>query len=365
MVRTRVVLHVDFDYFFAQVEERENPSIKGKPVVVCVYSGRGGGSGVVSTANYVAREYGVKSSMPIMFAKKRLEDVDAVFIPVNHALYDSVSEKLMSTFRCYADKFEQVGVDEAFLDVTARVGRSFEKAKELATEIKQEIFAREKITCSIGIAPNKLVAKIAAGKQKPDGLTIVKPDLVQEFLSPLPVRELVGVGRKTEKALEDLGITTIGELALYNKGKLVDSFGKTLGAYLHSAALGIDENPVEEREQAESVSRITTLKENTRDFAEMIKEIDKLAKDVYSNVTKQGLGFKTVSIVAVMDDLTMVGRSKTFQNPRKNLEAITRTARELLEQLVRKETKRLMRRVGVKISNFVDEKGQKQMTDYG
>ncbi len=364
MPSTRVVLHVDFDYFFAQIEERENPSIKGKPVVVCVYSGRGGDSGVVSTANYVARKYGVKSSMPIMFAKKRLKDVDPVFIPVNHALYETVSEKLMGTIRCYADKFEQEGIDEAFLDVTERVDGSFEKAEELATEIRKKVFAREKITCSIGIGPNKLVAKIAAGKQKPDGLTVVKPERVHEFLSPLSVRDLVGVGRKTEKALNELGIKTIGELNSYNKERLIDVFGRTLGAYLHSAALGKDETPVEQGEQAESVSRIATLKENTRNLAEMMKEIDNLARDVGSSVAERGLSFKTVSIIAVMDDLTMVSRSKTFQNPTRNLGVITKTARALLEQLVQEETKRLMRRVGMKISNFVDERGQKRITDY-
>jgi len=357
-------MHIDFDYFFAQVEERENPSIKGRPVVVCVYSGRGEDSGAVSTANYTARKYGVKSGIPITFAKKRLENVESVFIPVNHTLYDAVSEKIMTIIRNYADRFEQVGVDEAFLEITERVDGSFEKAKQLASEIKKEIFSKEKITCSVGIGPNKLVAKIAAGRQKPDGVTAVKPEEVQQFLASLPVRELVGVGQKTEKALKKLGIKTFGELAAYSVDRLISVFGRTFGTYLHDTALGIDESLVEQRGRPESLSRIVTLKENTRDIAMIMKEIISLAKDVYSNAMEQGFSFRSVSIMAVMEDLTMRSRSKTFEKPTKSLETVEKTAEELLEQLLREETKRSVRRVGIKISNFVEEKGQKHLTDF-
>lgn len=357
-------MHIDFDYFFAQVEERENPQIKHKPVVVCVYSGRSGDSGAVSTANYIARKYGVKSGMPIAFAKKRLKDVDAVFLPVNHNLYDAVSERIMNIIRKYADKFEQVGVDEAFLEVTQRVNGNFEKASKLAFEIKTEIFSKEKTTCSIGIGPNKLVAKIAAGRQKPNGVTAVRPEKMQQFLSPLPVREIVGVGRKTETAMQKAGIKTIGELAAFNVSKLIDMFGKSLGIYFHNAALGIDTSPVEQKNRVDSISRIITLKEDTRDINLLAEEIGKLVEDVISSSVEQGFSFKTVSITAVMDDLTFNSRSKTFQNPTRSSKIAKETAIDLLIQLFKEETEHLIRRIGVKISNLVERKGQKQLTEF-
>ena len=361
----RIVMHIDFDYFFAQVEERENPTIRDKPVVVCVYSGRSEDSGVVSTANYIARKYGVKSGIPISLAKKKLRDVESVFLPVNHTLYEVVSEKIMKILRSCTDRFEQIGVDEAFLEVTEQVDGSFERARELAEKIKKEIFDKEKITCSIGIGPNKLIAKIAAGRQKPNGLTLVRPEEVDQFLSPLPVRKLVGVGAKTEKALHKLGIKTIGELAKQNLDKLTSVFGMTFGVYLHTASLGRDKSPVQQRGRAESISRITTLKENTRDITEIIKQIDKLAEDVHSKSMQQGLSFKSVSVMVVMEDLKMRGRSKTFQNPTKNLDIIKNTARALLQQLLRDETEGSARRVGIKIFNLAYDKEQKQLNDFG
>jgi DNA polymerase IV (DinB-like DNA polymerase) len=361
----RIVMHVDFDYFFAQVEERENPAIRDKPVVVCVYSGRSEDSGAVSTANYIARKYGVKSGIPISLAKKKLRDVESAFLPVNHTLYDAVSEKIMNIVHSYADRFEQIGVDEAFLEVTEEIDGSFERARELAEKIKKEIFDKEKITCSIGIGPNKLIAKIAAGRQKPNGLTVVRTEEIERFLSPLPVRKLVGVGTKTEKVLHKLGIKTIGELAKQNLDKLTSVFGMTFGAYLHAVALGRDKSPVQQRGRAESISRITTLKENTRDIAEMLKQIQKLAEDVHSKSMQQGLSFKSVSVVAVMEDLKMRSRSKTFQNPTKNLDIIKNTARALLQQLLRDETEGSVRRVGIKIFNLAYDKEQKQLNDFG
>ena len=198
-MQTRIVMLVDLDYFYAQCEEIRNPTIKNKPVVVCVFSGRTKDSGVVSTANYVARKYGVYSGISILLAKKKLKDVDAVFLPVDTEFYKEISDKIMVTLRIHADRFEQVGIDEAYMDVTKRIKTNYSAAKELAEIIKHEVFILQKLTCSIGIGPNKLVAKIAADIKKPDGLTMVRPGGVRSFLSPLSVRSLVGVGKKTEK----------------------------------------------------------------------------------------------------------------------------------------------------------------------
>jgi DNA polymerase IV (DinB-like DNA polymerase) len=356
-------MHVDFDYFFAQVEERENPAIKDQPVVVCVYSGRTPDSGAVSTANYIARTYGVKSGMPIAVAKKKLK-TEAVFLPVNHPLYDAVSDDIMTILQRYADAFEQAGVDEAFLDVTRRSAGNFDQAEALAHAIQQAVIARTRISSSIGIGPNKLVAKIASGKQKPAGLTVVRPEVVQQFLAPLPVRELPGVGKKTERTLNDLGIRTIGELAAANTQELTRVYGKTFARYLHNAAFGVDESPVEQRGRAESVSRIATLKDNMRDLPVIMEKVTELAQDVYATAADRGVSFKTVTIQAVMNDLTSFTRSRTAKTPTRSLEVIITVAKDLLEQLLTEETDRSIRRVGVKISNFAAERGQKRLTEY-
>jgi DNA polymerase IV (DinB-like DNA polymerase) len=190
-------------------------------VVVCVYSGRSEDSGVVSTANYLARERGVKSGMPIALAKNRLEGIESAFLPMDHGFYKLVSKNVMMILRGYADRFEQAGIDEAYLDVSQKTWRSFEKAEELARKIKIDIKNQQKLRCSIGIGPNKLVAKMAADSQKPDGLTVVRPEQVESFLSPLPVSRLIGVGAKTGEEMQGLGIVTVGELAVHDVDKLL------------------------------------------------------------------------------------------------------------------------------------------------
>src|SRR3972149_5199118 len=193
-MQNRVVMLVDLDYFFAQCEELRNPALKDKPVVVGVYSGRTADSGAVSTANYIARKFGVKSGIPLFLAKKRLAGAEAVFLPVDHLFYEQISDRVMQALRGYADGFEQVGIDEAYLDVTQKIQGSFEAATDLAQKMKNDVQNHVGITFSVGVGPNKLVAKIASENQKPDGLTVVKPEEVKRFLSPLPVDRLIGVG---------------------------------------------------------------------------------------------------------------------------------------------------------------------------
>ena len=363
-MQARVIMLVDLDYFFAQCEERRNPSLKDKPVVVCVYSGRSEDSGAVSTANYIARKYGVTSGIPIFLAKKKLKKKDAVFLPVDHEFYEEVSEKIMRILRSHADFFEQVGIDEAYLDVSQKVKGSFEEAKELAQKIKEEVKAQQKLTCSIGIGPNKLVAKIAADIQKPDGLTIVKPEQVESFLSPLPVSRLIGVGRKTKKRMQTLGIRTIGDLAKYDVQRLIEVFGKKLGIYFHNASIGVDDEPVQERGEAESISRISTLKEDTRDLKVILEKANQLCDEVHAKLVQRELGFKSVGIVAIMTDMSVRSRSRTFENPTNELEVFKKTVKELFEKFLN-ESELEARRVGVKVSNFVKEQErQKQITNF-
>src|SRR5574338_853368 len=198
----RIVFHVDFDYFFAQCEELRNPDLKTRPVAVCVYSDRGGDSGAIATANYLARRYGVNSGMPIKFAKKKLEDVpEAVFLPTDFEYYSEISENAMNIIRNHADIFEYVGRDEAYLDVTNRTEQDFKKAAHLAQQLKNSLRTTMKISSTIGVSSNKIVAKIASDYKKPDGLTIIEPENIESFLDPLPIRSIPGIGKKSEEKL--------------------------------------------------------------------------------------------------------------------------------------------------------------------
>jgi DNA polymerase IV (DinB-like DNA polymerase) len=355
---------VDLDYFFAQCEELRNPTLRGKPVVVCVYSGRTEDSGAVSTANYIAREYGVKSGMPIFLARKKLQGADAAFLPVDHQFYGEVSEKVMNLLEAYADEFEQVGIDEAFLDVTKRARGSFQEAKLLAEAIKTEMRNEQKLTCSVGVGPNKLVAKMAADDKKPDGLTVIDPRSVTSFLGPLPVNRLIGVGTRTLEKMHTIGISKVGDLADYDVQKLIAVFGKTLGAYFHNASLGVDNEPVQERGKAISVSRIVTLKQDTADLTLILKETDHLCNELHERIIREKLTFKTIGIIAITRDMKVHTRSRTLENPSSRLELMKETVAELFRNFL-SDTRLETRRVGVRLSNFAGiGESQKQITSF-
>jgi DNA polymerase IV (DinB-like DNA polymerase) len=365
VLQARIVMLVDLDYFFAQCEELRNPSLKDKPVVIGVYSGRTEESGAVSTANYAARKYGVKSGMPLFLAKRKLEGVvDAVFLPVEHEYYEQVSDRLMGIFRGYADVFEQVGIDEAYLDVTERVHGSFDEVEALIALMKTDVKRVVGVTFSVGVGPNKLVAKVACDVHKPDGLTVVRPEEVKAFLSPLPVDRLLGVGKKTSVKMTELGVRTVGDLVGFDMQRLVEFFGKTLGVYFHNAANGIDEEPVREAGEAESISRIATLKQDSRDLEFILEKAEVLAADVHNDLVKRGLSFRQVGIVVIRTDLTTRSRSATLEQPTKSLEGLKKTVRKLLEKFL-EESNMEVRRVGVKVSQLSkEEKVQKRLESY-
>jgi len=355
---------VDLDYFFAQCEELRNPTLKNKPVVVCVFSGRSEDSGAVSTANYIARKYGVKSGIPIFLAKKKLKNTDAVFLPVDHTFYEEISDKIMQILRGYADLFEQVGIDEAYLDITKKARGNFEEARDLAQKVKEEVKNQQKITCSIGIGPNKLVAKIAADNQKPGGLTTIKPEEVKGFLFPLSVNRLIGVGRRIAEKMETLRIKTIGDLAKYDAQRLVEVFGKKLGVYFHEAANGKDDSPVQEAGETESISKISTLKENTLDLELVLEKTNQLCEEIHRELAQRRLHFRQVEIIAVMADMSIRSRSETLEKATNELETLKKIVNGLLEKFLN-ESNQEIRRVGVKISQFTKEQnGQKRLTSF-
>ncbi len=354
--KKRIIIHVDMDHFFTAVEEREHPEFKGKPVIVGADPKEGKGRGVVSTCNYKSRKFGVGSGMPISRAWKLCPE--AIYLPVNYELYTKVSNEIMDMLRKYADKFEQWGIDEAFLDVTSKV-KGYAEAEALARQIKNEIYEKERLTCSIGIGSNKLVAKIASDFQKPDGLTIVKKENAEKFLAPLPVRKLLWVGRKTEQKLKAMGIKTVGDLARYDPTMLAEAFG-VMGTQLYLMARGIDKSEVQERSEVKSISRDVTFEEDTDDFDAVLNTLDRLSEKVHKDVLEQNLCFKTVTVKVRYENFETHTHSKTLPFITNRLQDLEKTARGLVQDYFKPYRK--IRLVGVRVSNFVSAEKQKKLT---
>ena len=360
----RIVFHIDFDYFYAQCEEIRNPELRSKPVCVCVFSDRGGDSGAIATANYIARKFGVKSGIPITFAKKRLEERDdAVFLPVDFDYYADVSKKAMEIIKSNADVFEYVGKDEAYLDVTKRTGGSFDKASHLAQQIKNTIREKLKMSCSIGVTPNKLVSKIASDFRKPDGLTVVPPEKVEEFLDPLKIRDIPGIGKKTEEKFAQMDLKTIRDLKKLDIFALNKECGRKNGGYIFNSARGIDNEPVKEREPTIQFSRIVTLKKDSRDFEFLIENLKELCKDLHGTIIKNRKMFKSVGIQFIQSDLSNRTKSRMLKNPTNSLEELLKNTEQLLRDAL-EDQQNTIRRLGVKVSELSEVKGQSNITSY-
>ena len=360
----RVIFHIDFDYFYAQCEEMRRPDLKTKPVVVCVYSDRGGDSGAIATANYLARKYGVKSGMPIKFAKKKLEDVlESVFLPTDFEYYSEVSENAMNIIRNHADIFEYVGRDEAYLDVTNRTGHDFKNAAHLAQQLKNSLRSTIKLSSTIGISSNKLVSKIASGYKKPDGLTIIEPQEIESFLGPLPIRTIPGIGKKSEEKFSEMNLETISQLQSVDVFTLNGLFGRKIGSYIYNAARGIDEEPVSPRHDPIQYSRIVTLKQDSKDFDYLANDLEKLCDDLHKTIVRDNILFRSVGIQFVQSDLSNKTKSRTLRNPTSSLDELKKTVIQLLRESI-EDQKLPVRRLGVRVSDFSQTSGQVDITRF-
>lgn len=360
----RIVFHIDFDYFYAQCEEIRDQTLKTKPVCVCIFSDRGGDSGAIATANYIARKYGVKSGMPIRFAKSRLQQIPyAVFLGADFPFYSDISEKAMEIIKSYADVFEYVGKDEAYLDVTRKSEKSFQIATHLAQQLKNQIRNEIKMTCSVGISANKLVSKIASSFRKPDGLTVVEPHKTESFLNPLKISDIPGVGKITEEKFAEMNLKTIEDLKNVDVFTLNKMFGRKISSYLYNAARGIDEEPVAERAPSIQYSRIVTLKEDSKDFEFLAKSLDEICDDLHHTILKHKKMFKSVGIQFVQSDLSNKTKSKMLKNPTFSIEELKKTALLLLEEALVDQTMNV-RRLGVKVSELSDLEGQSSITNF-
>jgi len=360
----RIVFHIDFDYFYAQCEEIRDSTIKGKCVAVCIFSERGGDSGAIATANYNARKFGVKSGMPITLAKNKLkEQNDAVFLPADFNYYSEVSSKSMEIIEKYADVFEYVGRDEAYLDVTKKTSGDFDRASHLAQQLKNEIRRDLKLTCSIGITPNKLLSKIASDYKKPDGVTTVRPEQTEEFLSSLKIREIPGIGKKTEDVFLQMNVNTIEELRRIDVFDLNKMFGRKTGGYIFNSVRGIDEELVKPRAPTVQFSKITTLKNNSKEFKFLNDNIEELCVQLNKLAIESNKMYRSIGIQFVNEDLSTKTKSRMLKNPGNNLNEFKKITSQLLEEAL-SEQDMLVRRVGVRISEFSDVEGQRNITNY-
>jgi DNA polymerase IV (archaeal DinB-like DNA polymerase) len=359
----RVVGHFDLDYFYAQVEEVENPSLRDRPVVVCVFSGRTEDSGVVSTANYKAREFGVHSGMPIVLAKKKLESKDPAIIRMEHEKYESVSTRIMERLDQLVDVLEPTGIDEAFFEITSSADGDYAKGREIAESIKKSVFESERLTSSIGLGRSKVVAKLGSDLSKPDGLTVITPEKTTDFLGPLPVGKLYGVGPKTSASLEEMGIRTVADLARAGPSDLEQHFGRKFGAYLLAAATGTDDAPVVAGLEPTQFSRIVTLKKDIKNPHEVVLQLSSGIDYIDGKLTASKMSFRTVSAIGILTDLSTKTRSKTFETPVVGASILREEALTLFEELG-SSVNRDFRRAGIRVSGLARIEDQSSLSEF-
>ncbi len=341
----KVILHIDMDAFYASVEQRENPALRGKPVIVGADPKGGKGRGVVAGCSYEARKLGVHSAQPISLAYRLCPN--GAYVRPNFTLYEQASEKVMDLLRQFTDKLEPMSIDEAFMDISEKV-TSFEEAAALASKIKLEVKEKAQLTCSAGVATNKSLAKIASDFKKPDGLTVVTPEKVREFLAPLPVGKVSGIGKKSTEVLRKMGIVTVADLAATHPSRLTDVFGK-YGTRLWQVANGIDEDEVVTSWTPKSISSETTFEEDMADRNKVMEAFTSLIDDVHSRVLSQKFLFRTVGIKVRLEDFTTFTRAKTHGRYTKDKEVIEEYVSKLFSEF---EGSRKIRLVGVRVANL-------------
>ena len=301
------ILHVDMDAFFASVEERDNPALKGKAVVVGA-----GVRGVVSAANYEARKYGIHSAMPVGQARRLAPH--AIFIPPNHTRYSEVSRNIMEIFSQISPYIEPLSLDEAFIDVTG-AKKLLGDGRQIAQLIRKRVEESQGITCSVGIASNKFIAKLASGRCKPNGVLEIAPDRILEFLHPLPVSAMWGVGPKTNEELQKLGLRTIADIANTPLNTLVRALGQASGSSLYELSWGRDYRDVEPEEVDKSISAAETFDYDIEDQELLLKEFLRLTEKATYRLRAKEYAAKTISIKVRFADFKTITRSKTFALP--------------------------------------------------
>ncbi|MEG1969501.1 MAG: DNA polymerase IV [Burkholderiaceae bacterium] len=342
----RRIAHLDMDAFYASVELLRRPDLRGKPVIV---GGRGDPSrrGVVTTANYEARRFGVGSAMPLRIAAARCPE--AIFLPADFDEYRRLSRLFKAAITRLAPAIEDRGIDEVFIDLTAVAGVEVEHGGLLAREIKHEVYCDTGLTCSIAVAPNKLLAKLGSELDKPDGLTVLLPADLEPRIWPLAASRINGIGPKAAARLAEIGIDTIGQLAARPPAELIAVFGPTYGAWLHAAAHGIDDRPLVLEREPKSLSRETTFEHDLhpiRQRAEIEAVLARLAEKVAADLARRGYGGRTVGLKLRFADFTTLTRD--FSLPQATQDSALIHA-AVIECLARVSLTRKVRLLGVRV----------------
>ena len=340
----RTILHVDMDAFYASVEQRDDPSLRGRPVIV----GGTGGRGVVAAASYEVRRYGVHSAMPMGEALRRCPE--AVCVPPRIGHYAQVSRQVFAIFREYTPLVQGLSLDEAFLDVSAGT-RALGDGEHVAREIKRLVRERTGLTASVGVAPSKLVAKIASDLRKPDGLVVVPQEEIQSVLDPLPIRKLFGLGAKTAPKVEALGIHTLGELRQANPARLRPIFGRYTERVLQRAA-GIDTRPVVPDQDEKQVSAEETFDTDVGDPARLRAELVRLADKTSARLRSRELTAGCVTVKIRRKDFVTYTRQRHIEPPTQETRVITAVARELLDAWLATQPRAALRLLGVGVSEL-------------
>ncbi len=355
----RIIAHLDMDAFFAAIEERDTPAFRGVPLVVGADPRGGKGRGVASTSNYLARTYGIHSATPISTAwrlseaARRAGKPPVTFVSVDMTKYARVSDEVMGIVRRFIPIVEQASIDEAYGDLSFT--ESYEGAKGLCRRLKEAIRSEEQLTASIGIGPNKLIAKIASGMHKPDGLTVVREDEAESFLAPLSVRAIPGIGPKTEAMLMKKGIRLVKDLKSYDVFQLDELLGKR-GVDLYDKIRGLDAAPVEEFSEPKSIGEQETFESDTRESQALVGQLEVLAKDVIDRLRREGFkSYRTVVLTVRFADFETKSRAHTLARPTSDAGTLQREALKLLLPFLdRRENphRKLFRLLGLRVEKL-------------
>jgi DNA polymerase IV len=343
----RKIIHVDMDAFYASVEQRDNPELRGKPVAV-----GGGHRGVVMAASYEARKYGVRSAMPAVTAKRRCPEI--IFVKTRFDVYRAVSQQIRAIFLDYTDLVEPLSLDEAYLDVTAD-RRGVGSARAVAEDIRRRIWAETGLTASAGVSYCKFIAKLASDYRKPDGLTVITPERGPEFIASLPVARFHGVGPVTARKMEQLGIHTGADLRDWSLAALQAKFGSSAEWYWRICR-GIDEREVKPDRPYKSVSAERTFDEDQRDPERLAAELGRIAGYAWDRVKRAEVAGRTVTLKVKFADFTIITRSKSFASTVPDLEAFTAAGQALLEGL--HPLAKGIRLLGLGLHNLIEDKVQ-------
>jgi len=362
----KVIFHIDFDYFYAQCEELRKPELRNIPCVVCVYSGRDEDSGVVSTCNYNARKYGVKAAMPIKLAKSKLKDVEAKFLPTDMPYYHDISRDVMRIIQNYGDLFEQVSVDECYVDFTRVTNSDFNDAKIFASSLQKNIKHQSKLTCSIGVGPNKLISKIASAVIKPNGITVVSREESRNFISNCKIEDIPGVGPKTLKKLQALGINSISDISKNSIFELRDVLGYKTAAFLVNASNAIDNSQIKARETSKQIGKIVTLKKDTAEMEQINMTTASLCTSIYENLSNKKQAFKVLTIILILENLHHVSISRSLKLYTASFDELQKNSLSIIKEMIKNNSISIqnIRRIGVVVSELKDISGQNSLLNY-